>query len=176
MNNTTYNALFRAIFNPYAPKASEYPCHLGHGLELRLTDDFDNKNNYCHLVRTSDNAVISDKLWRKGGLFSPFGKENYCMLLCYNSIQDDFGTQCIINKEGDIVLKSDKYESSFSYLKGVLAIYKSQIINLLTGEPILKYNTSIASEKFLFCKQAYPYNTDTVYKINYSTGESEIFN
>lgn len=105
-----------------------------------------------------------------------FNKRNYCNLIQYDTIKS-FGNHCIIDTNGKIVLISSKNSLDYPYyLKGCIAIMKETYYNLLTQQIITKGSHTINSDKYLFVENHY-FNDykKGVYKIEYETGNYEIF-
>ena len=154
---------------------------IGQGLYLKYVDVSELGGNNKLLYRIlvdKEGKLINKKLYREGGMFTPFGDKKFCGLIEYDIINDkiDFGIHVIINTKGEVVLKSKNLEYP-NYIKGVIGTLNKIIYNLETGEEITAYNESLLSKDFLFAKNNY--NKDYVkgvYKINFETGEYEIFN
>ena len=147
---------------------------LGKGFTLVPLDIEDNKLGYSYLYK--DGVKINDNIFRFGGMSNGFNKGNYCNLIQYDSIKETIGNSCIIDNTGKIVLKSKNILSYPYFLKGCIAIMDKEYYNLLTQTLIVKGSHSINSEKYLFVENHY--NKDYkfgVYKIDYETGEFEIF-
>jgi hypothetical protein len=153
---------------------------LGYGITMKVDKTInDNRERYSRLYR--DGNLISDKLFRLGGLNYGFEKKPYTSLLVYNNYPNEtWGSHCIIDMNGKIVLEAESsFDTSFYYLDGVIAKYKDTFINLLTGMPIVKsYSTYMKSKDFFFVEskdyeKKFP---EGVFKINFRTGEYEIFN
>jgi hypothetical protein len=173
---------------PHRDKRYDDVYHLGQGLSL-VVDKFleDNESmRYSHLYKGLDK--ISDDWFRLGGLNSGFNDRPYAQLIHYvkgvNGHMD--GKHVIIDAEGKIVLKADGSGLDYiHYFKGIIATYRNEYINLSTGETIVKTiggSKSIESKKYLFVNHNYNYNFFKekeyklgVYKIDFETGEYEIF-
>lgn len=153
--------------------------------ELGIADESDRARarisglKYSYLYR--GNEKVTDLIYREGGLSSEF-KGDYCRIILYDDPQKSFndciGTHVIINKSGDVVLRS---ESALSYpyiVGGCIASYEDTIYNLKTKSVIVKgRNSRLKCESFIFVENSY--NDDFkkgVYKINLETGDFEVFN
>jgi hypothetical protein len=154
--------------------------HIGHGIEMVLADDIDEKylrDNYCYLYK--DGVKQSDELFRQGGLFSPF-KENkkYCSLLYYPDFpKSTMAKTILLNSDCEIAYEQKGNCLSYPYyLGGEIVVEDKSYYNILTGDIIVKGYQSIRSEKFLFVENTYDKDFETgVYKIEYETGNYEIF-
>lgn len=152
--------------------------NLGHGITLVTDNSIErNTSRYSHLFK--DDVQISDKIFRLGGLDSGFNKKPYASIIVYHDYpKDTWGNHCIIDSNGKIVLEAEKFDSSFYYLDGVIAKKKDTLINLLTGEAIVKsHSSSLKSKEFMFveCNDYENKFKKGIYKINFTTGEFEIF-
>lgn len=179
MNNSElYGSMFQTIFGMFneGPKIDQ--TFIGEGLQLIPDPEIKgNRDNYCRLYK--DGVLISDSLFRKGGFFNSFGKDKkYCMLLVYHDYKKNtMGNSCIIDSNGNIVLEAESSFDSLYYLKGEIATMKGTYYNLKTGQPIVKGGSStVKSEHYLFVENTYNKDYELgVYKIDYETGEFEIF-
>jgi hypothetical protein len=136
---------------------------------LKIRND-KNVNKYGHLYKNG--IKLNNKIFRVGGMSSGFKeKENYCNLIYYDKIKS-FGNHCIINTDGEIVLMAANTLRDPYFLKGCIATMDKIYYNLITRKPIVKGYNSINSEKYLFVENQYEIG---VYKIEYETGEYEIF-
>jgi hypothetical protein len=146
---------------------------LGHGITLVPLDIPNNRDKFGNLYR--NNIKLNDTIFRIGGLCSGFNDKSYCSLIQYDDIKSS-GIHCIINANGDIVLKA---ETPYLYpycLNGCIASIDRTYYNLLTGAPIVKGNTNIRSSQYLFVENAYDNDYKKgVWKIDWNTGEYEIF-
>ena len=152
--------------------------NLGHGITLVTDNSIErNTSRYSHLFK--DGIQISDKIFRLGGLDYGFNKKPYASIIVYHDYpKDTWGNNCIIDSNGKIVLEAEKFDSSFYYLDGVIAKKKDTIINLLTGEAIVKsHSSSLKSKEFMFveCNDYENKFKKGIYKINFTSGEFEIF-
>ncbi len=134
----------------------------------------DNRLGYCHLYK--DGKKISDTLFRKGGMSRGFEKSDYCMLIVYHDInKSTLGNHCIINLKGDIVLESTMLKPIY-HVKGIIAYMGDCYYNLLNQEIIIKGTNHVTSESYVFVENQYNSEYEKgVYKIEYSTGNFEIF-
>jgi hypothetical protein len=152
---------------------------LGHGITLQVDKDIkDNRDRYSRLVR--NDQVLSDKLFRLGGLDHGFDNKPYASLIVYPDYpKDTWGNHCIIDINGKVVLEAEKFDSSLYYIDGIIAKKKETFINLLTGQPILKTSGNyFKSSQFMFIEHRYDFEKLYplgVYKLDYRTGEYEIF-
>ena len=176
-NSELYGSMFKTIFGLFEEPRKVDQTFIGEGLQLIPDPEIKgNRDNYCYLYK--DGVKISDVLFRKGGLFTPFGKDKkYCLLIAYHDYKKDtLGNSCIINNEGTIVLQSESSFDHLSYLKGEIATMKGIYYNLKTGEPIVRGSSTVRSKYYLFVENSYNKDYETgVYKIDYETGEYEIF-
>jgi len=157
--------------------------NLGRGFTLELLTEADlkglkesNRDDYCYLYK--DGTKVSDTIFRLGGLSSGFNKKEYCMLIKYELVNGkmNYGNHCIVDLDGKIVMEAEPFESSFYYLKGVICVKKETYYNLLTGKPIANGHQSVNSDNYLFVKNGYKTGFEEgVYKIEYATGNFEIF-
>jgi len=153
---------------------------LGRGFRLVPDESIeDNREGYSHLHK--DGVKVNDMLFRRGGLCSGFGKKDYLSLIAYPDFDGKtggWGNHCIVDLNGQIVLMAEKFDTSFYYLDGVIAKMKDTYYNLLTKQPILKggSSSSIKSKRFLFVENSYNKEYPLgVYKIEYATGNFEVF-
>lgn len=153
---------------------------LGRGFRLVPDESIeDNREGYSHLYK--DGVKVNDMLFRRGGLCSGFGKKDYLSLIAYPDFDGKtggWGNHCIVDLNGQIVLMAEKFDTSFYYLDGVIAKMKDTYYNLLTKQPILKggSSSSIKSKRFLFVENSYNKEYPLgVYKIEYATGNFEVF-
>lgn len=152
--------------------------NLGHGITLVTDKNIErNTSRYAHLFK--DGVKLYDKYFRLGGFDFGFDKKPYASILVYHDYPNEtWGNHCIIDSNGKIVLEADKFDSSLYYLGGVIAKKKDTLINLLTGEAIVKsHSTSLDSKEFMFvkCNDYENKFKKGIYKIKYATGEFEIF-
>lgn len=165
---------------------------LGEGCRLVRIDD-GNKMQYSHLYK--EEVKISDMVFRKGGLGGKFDS-GYCCLLSYPDYKKDgkdtsgWGNWCIVDTDGSIVIEVGQFGHLY-HSKGVIASvalkldgcqYDSKYqYNLKTKTVICPDGSSVDSSKFLFVRTSYlsddqkKYFKPGVYKIEYATGEYEIF-
>lgn len=161
---------------------------IGKGMQLIPDEELNrldksSQKDYCYLYK--DGVKVSDMVFRKGGLFSGYKDNDYCMLIAYpgwiKNPKTSFGNHVIIDLNGKIVMMAEKFMSGFYYLKGVLCTVDGTIYNLLTKEPIVKHNgTTLKSDKYLFAENSYSFAGHEkfekgVYKIEYATGNFEVF-
>lgn len=176
MNDSSIHDFMESIFNHPSMKVDEN--NLGRGMRLVPLDFESNSENYSHLYK--DGVKLSDVVFRRGGLCSGFGKNDYCALISYPEFDGErggWGNHCIVDLNGEIALNSDNQFDWMYYKKGVIATKKDVYYNLLTGKPIVAGRDRINSERFLFVEKSYGDDyTHGVYKIEYATGEFEIFN
>ncbi len=147
------------------------------GQNFKLVSDnsmLDNRNNYSHLYKNG--VKISDTLFRRGGMSKGFDETEYCMLIAYHNLQKStIGNHCIIDLNGDIVLEASELKYPY-HLKGVIAVLDEKYYNLKTKEIITKGYNTIKSESYIFVENQYNSEYEKgVYKIEYSTGNFEIF-
>lgn len=152
---------------------------LGHGITLEIDKTIkDNRERYSKLYKNG--ILLSNELFRLGGLDHGFEKKPYASIIVYHNYpKETWGNHCIIDTNGKIVLEAEKYDSSFYYLDGVIAKKKDTFINLITGQPIVKSYSSYMKSKDFFFVESKDYEKkfqEGVYKINFRTGEYEIFN
>lgn len=170
--------IFNNIFNAVIKDPRDNNVYeLGHGLSLVVDQTIEsNTSRYSHLFK--DGMRISDTYFRLGGLSYGFEKKPYAQLIVYKDYPNEtWGDHCIIDATGKIVLTQQKSFESLYYWKGVIASMGGTYYNLQTGLPIVKGSTTIKSERFLFIENNY--GTDYahgVWKIEYETGNFEIFN
>lgn len=159
---------------------------LGHGLTLKPLDIINNRNNYCQLYK--NDKLVDKGIYRLGGISRGFKDKPYCNIIYYGTkhycLKDasnikHFGSHCIINSNGKIVLMP---ENSFStdypyYLQGCIAKYKSYYYNLITSNIITRGDSTVASKEYLFVENKFAaiYHEEDkyplgVYKINWNTG------
>lgn len=160
---------------------------IGQGVIMVPTDEFKDikemkgYNDICFLFK--DGVKLTEIPFRQGGLFSGF-KENreYCNIIAYPELVQrkySFGNHVIINTKGEIVLRANAYDHPY-YHRGVIASIKQTYYNLLTGKPIVYGDKNVSCDKFLFVENNYKIGEGSkydlgVYKIDYATGEFEIF-
>jgi hypothetical protein len=178
MNNSElYGSMFQTIFGMFneGPKVDQ--TFIGEGLQLIPDPEIKgNRDNYCYLYK--DGVKVSDSLFRKGGVFTPFGKDKkYCTVIVYHDYKKDtMGNFCIIDSNGNIVMESENSFDSLYYLRGEIATMKGIYYNLKTGQPIVKGDSTVKSKYYLFVENTYNKDYEPgVYKIDYETGEFEIF-
>jgi len=160
--------------------------HIGQDIFLMPTDDFkDNKemscNDFGYLYK--DGKQLSDIPFRKGGLFSGFKDQQYCSIIAYPELKTSgysFGNHCIINTKGEIVLDRGASLDYPYHLKGVIGAVKGTYYNLETGKPIVSGSQTLKSDTYFFVQNSYSFGDEAkyekgVYKIEYATGNYEIF-
>lgn len=154
--------------------------NLGHGITLVTDNSIENNTSrYSHLYK--DGVKINDSYFRLGGLQSGFNNKPYTCLIHYPGYPTDkecWGNHCIIDSTGKIVLEGEKFDNTFYYLDGVIAKRKERFVNLLTGKDIVRsYSKYLKSADFFFveCNDYEKNFEEGVYKINFRTGEYEIF-
>lgn len=143
--------------------------------ENRLSDTLELRDvsertpgNLKHLYRNG--VKVSDELFRISGFGGKF-KEGYCQLLSYYDTSTFWGETCLINEMGEIVWKVDKFNHIY-HLGGIIISTKTGYFNLLTKEKICNSGqSSLSSKDFLFVDDY----SKGVYKINFKTGETELF-
>lgn len=159
---------------------------LGHGIILKFFDE-PNRDKYGQLYR--NDIKLNDGIFRVGGISSGFNDKSYCNLIKYELKPDgtyDFGKHCIIDANGEIVLiETDHSNSTPHYIKGCIASMKEVYYNLRTRKPICRGSHSIESVQYLFVENKYDWNNRNedaslnfplgVYKIDYETGEVQLF-
>lgn len=166
--------IFNDAFTGKLPKDPLERGILGQGLYLVPLKIKDNKLDYSYLYK--DGKKISKYIFRIGGMCNGFKKGNYCNLIQYDNIKTSFGNHCIIDTNGKIMLMCENILDYPYYLRGVIASTKDVYYNLLTQQPIVKGSHSINSEKYLFVENNYNKEYKKgVYKIDYETGNFEIF-
>jgi hypothetical protein len=154
--------------------------NLGHGITLVTDKSIEhNTSRYSHLFK--DGIKINDSYFRLGGLESGFHNKPYTSLIHYPGYPIDkecWGNHCIIDSNGKIILEAEKFDNSFYYLDGVIAKRKERFVNLVTGKDIVRsYSNYLKSADFYFV-ECNDYNKEFehgIYKINFRTGEYEIF-
>jgi len=175
---------------------------IGEGLYLmELTEnemDIYNKNigykssghrtPYSYLFDREKGKIISDNVFRKGGLGGNF-KDGYCSLLVYGTLENPDGgisNGCLIDTKGNVVLKQESLNYIY-HIGGIIASMGNYLYNLKTNKKILNPNTTkISSDEFLFIEtyelNAKYYDPEVakiqkrgVYKINKFTAEMEFF-
>jgi hypothetical protein len=166
---------------------------LGEGYYLApLPGTEEDREGYSNLYKGEEK--LSDAILRKGGMGGTW-KGDYINLITYKKKkcvrtgkppkptdpkpkdQYESGVHTIFDRQGNIVYSATGV-LSYPYLQGGCILSENSVlINLKTGEPIVKYDGSIMdSDKFLFVSNKY--NKDYpkgVYKIEFETGNFEIF-
>ncbi|MFW6247240.1 MAG: hypothetical protein ACOC22_03665 [bacterium] len=147
-----------------------------------------NYQSYSFLFK--EGKKISDVVFRKGGISNGFVKGDYCNLIAYKNFFKNpktkfsrtSSTHVLINLDGKIVLEEKGLSKYPYYLKGVIASMDKGYYNLSTGELIIKGDSSIESDDFLFVQKKYDFEwyggkdkPKGVYKICFETGEVEYF-
>lgn len=140
---------------------------IGHGIYLMPVYFEGQTHDFFSLHR--DGAPISDKLFRKTGLFTPFGNKNYNSGLIYHKDTLTHGEHVIIDKDGNIVLTASTSFSPLYHINGVIGFKDRTYYNLLTGEAIIRtYSESISSDQYLFVENKFNNEFPIgVYKIKY---------
>lgn len=134
--------------------------------------------DYSYLYK--DGNKVSDMIFRRGGIGGRF-KGDYCQLIAYPDFPEKtLGNHCIINKEGEVVLMESNHFDHLYLLRGCIAKMKEDYYNLKTGELIARGSSSVESDEYLFVQHRLDYNKENpmqtgVYKINYASGEVELF-
>jgi hypothetical protein len=73
-------------------------------------------------------------------------------------------------------MESENSFDSLYYIRGEIATMKGIYYNLKTGQPIVKGDSTVKSKYYLFVENTYNKDYELgVYKIDYETGEFEIF-
>ena len=186
-----YNWLSIIMGQPTSQKAPLNYHKLEHGITLNYLEIEDNQSHYGLLFRNG--KKLSDIIFRVGGMGGSFKDNPYCMLIEYGNFHSalkttkaikSLGNHCIIDANGKIVLTQEKGAlQGLYYLKGCIAVSNNYYYNLITGEIITKGDNTITSNEFLFIENRYSnlYGTDKgkyqlgVYKVNWITGEYELF-
>lgn len=146
---------FHTLFGADPVFRENYYIDLKDVYELRpiRKKDFDNIPEYSHLYK--DGNKISDNIFRKGGMCLGF-IDGYCQLILYNDNFED-GKQCIVNKDGEIVLTCDNsFENIHHYGKN-LAKKGDKLYNLSNGKFLMKFdfNDVINGENFIIIEHKY---------------------
>ena len=190
----TFGSIFKMPVNPLDLGVLGKDLYL---IDIDLKDPYDCKLHYGNLykkVETGEAHVIngielqfkkvSNDIFRVGGMCSGFKNNDYCALIYYNHISTKnnscLGNHCVIDTKGKIAFKADSAIEYPYYKKGCIIKYRDYYINLKTGLPNVNssYHQSIESENYLFVESS-GYNNEFpkgVYKIEYNTGNFEVFN
>jgi len=163
---------------------------LGCGYYLVPIEEENNRDKYSHLYKGEEK--LSDLIFRQGGLGANW-KGDYIDLILYtkkprprtgkppkpdeSKTVYDSGVHCIVDKTGKVVYKAAGLQYPCLY-GGCLMSINNTIRNLKTDSEVVKYDgTSMKSDKYLFVQNNYNKEYPLgVYKIEYETGEVEVFN
>lgn len=117
---------------------------------------------------------VSDFNFRAGGLSSGF-EGQFCGILYRHPSQEKyFSTRVVINKEGEIILKSEG-SSDYICIHKNIAFNGNKVYNLLTRKLICKQTYSSDDSIIIKDEVFIKVGDNAVYKINKYSGEFEIF-
>jgi len=143
------------------------------------------------VVLTKNGELVSNSLYRVGGMGGKPDGKNYFMLLKY--VEDYYpkhitdhtksdpkhlsGRWCILDKNGIEKVVFDSFKSPYLVKESCIYSIDQTYYNIETGECYCKAYTSMQSKEFLFLENAYDDDKSRrgVMKINKQTGTWELF-